>query len=377
MVGLARRNRRGVARTGGAAGLDNEIALEARTLSKHLNGCAARSMRRARTSVARSRPRSSGPSGGALYLNCKFAHKIDAPATLDVEVEAVNLTATRLEMRASSRAKRFELALDLFAEIDADASSWATAAVGRVVFTLQKRARAKWEKLLPPGAAKPANMHKWWDKQEEFAKELESLEKEEDRARKARSDEAAAADKALKEAENARRKKVLEDADARTESETKEAAAAGTADTAGAADTVGGGDAAAGSRGRARGRGGGAAQDRGGRCACAAAQKRDRLETAAKKDAMDAETAAAASTRMARVPGRTRRLPRPRAVAVRRSRPTRWPRSSPKARARCTKARWARQATSHPPDSGTSASCEDVMSHLSNGTSQANPGLHL
>ena len=77
------------ARAGGAAGLDNEIALEARTLQARLGalrGALDETQRGAGARGAIAPAFQWAESGAQLFVNCKFAHKIDAPATLDVEV---------------------------------------------------------------------------------------------------------------------------------------------------------------------------------------------------------------------------------------------------------------------------------------------------
>jgi hypothetical protein len=48
-----------------------------------------------------------------VFLNVKFAHKLDAPATLNVEAQNVTLAAQSLALRASDGRKLFVLELDL------------------------------------------------------------------------------------------------------------------------------------------------------------------------------------------------------------------------------------------------------------------------
>jgi len=159
----------------GAADLENLVAVESRVISKHLSGL--KSVLQAGTPQLISPAFQWAQSGDTLFLNVKFSHKIDAPATLDVVVDSVNVTNSSLTLAAAKDRKAFSLSLSFFGPVDPDASSWTTASVGRVVFTLRKAgAPSAWPKLLGEGARKPQNMHLWWDKQEEFQDEIDDLE---------------------------------------------------------------------------------------------------------------------------------------------------------------------------------------------------------
>ena len=75
----------------------------------------------------------------------------------------------------------FELDLDLFGEIDADASSGSFASVGRYNVVLKKQnAPIYWKTIVKLGSELPKNVKTWWDMKEKFSKELESYEKEEE-----------------------------------------------------------------------------------------------------------------------------------------------------------------------------------------------------
>jgi hypothetical protein len=140
-----------------------------------------------------------------VFLNVKFSHKIDAPATLDVVVDSVELSENKVSLRATKERKAFVLDLPLRGVIDPDQSTWSLASVGRVVFTLKKKknkavteegeeaansdgsdddsnteVKLKWSSLLAKGAPKPNQMHHWWDRQSEFQKELDSLPDDDD-----------------------------------------------------------------------------------------------------------------------------------------------------------------------------------------------------
>lgn len=57
-------------------------------------------------------------SGDWVYINAKMSHKLDAPATLNVVSEGVQMGKRTLKFAASKDQKRFELDLALHADID-------------------------------------------------------------------------------------------------------------------------------------------------------------------------------------------------------------------------------------------------------------------
>ncbi|CAM9174217.1 unnamed protein product [Chrysoparadoxa australica] len=112
-----------------------------------------------------------------IFVSIKFSHKLDAPATLDVAMDSVDLTATGLRLEASKDRKLFVLNLAFEGAIDPAQSTAAPASVGRYLITAKKLERAKWPRLLKEGQ-RPANMHVWWAKQEQYTDELDDLEEE-------------------------------------------------------------------------------------------------------------------------------------------------------------------------------------------------------
>jgi len=167
-----------------ATDINNMVALESRAINMKISAL--------RSSLESANPPSQiihpaflwAQSGDSIFLNVKFAHKIDAPATLDVNVDSVKLDNTSVSLRASKERKAFELDLSpLRHAIDPDESSWTLGSVGRAMFTLKKAAAKpkKWPGLLAKNAKKPAGqMGVWWDRQEEFTKELDKLEDDDD-----------------------------------------------------------------------------------------------------------------------------------------------------------------------------------------------------
>ncbi len=114
-----------------------------------------------------------------VLLNIKFSHKIDAPATLNVEPLNVTLTNEgKLYLLASDGArKNFKLDLDLYDEILPSESTYALASVGKFTFTIKKaKSPSKWPRLTK-STQKIPNMHIWWEMAEKYEEDFELYEK--------------------------------------------------------------------------------------------------------------------------------------------------------------------------------------------------------
>lgn len=114
-----------------------------------------------------------------VLLNIKFSHKIDAPATLNVEPVNVTLTNEgKLFLLASDGArKNFKLDLDLYDEIIPSESSYALASVGKFTFTIKKaKSPSKWPRLTK-STVKIPNLHIWWEMAEKYEDDFELFEK--------------------------------------------------------------------------------------------------------------------------------------------------------------------------------------------------------
>ena len=110
-----------------------------------------------------------------VYLGVKFAHKLDAPACIDLVDQDVSITAATVRLHATCKGKnkRFVLELALFEPIDAAASTWSMASVGRGTMTLVKVSpRVRWERLLQSATDKPRNMGTWWELHEKYKDEV-------------------------------------------------------------------------------------------------------------------------------------------------------------------------------------------------------------
>jgi hypothetical protein len=110
-----------------------------------------------------------------VYLGVKFAHKLDAPACIDLVDQDVSITAAAVRLHATCKGKnkRFVLELALLEPIDAGASTWSMASVGRGTLTLVKVSpRVRWERLLQSATDKPRNMGTWWELHEKYKDEV-------------------------------------------------------------------------------------------------------------------------------------------------------------------------------------------------------------
>ncbi|CAN0052255.1 unnamed protein product [Ectocarpus sp. 6 AP-2014] len=157
--------------------VEDAFQMEQRTITKHLNEI--------KSALEKGKPMQSispafewAQSGDWVYINAKMSHKLDAPATLNVISEGVEMEERSLKFAAARDHKRFSLDLSLHDAIDPEPSTISFGSVGRVTFTLKKaKGGVKWPKLLADGQKKPAvNMHVWWTKQEEHSDELDDLE---------------------------------------------------------------------------------------------------------------------------------------------------------------------------------------------------------
>lgn len=112
-----------------------------------------------------------------IFLSVKFSHKLDAPATLNVQ-HNLTLGEDSLSLVGSNGVKSFRLELSLLKAIVVEESGWSSGSNGRITITLKKDKVAKWARLLKDKSKKPANMHFWVDKQEAHAEALDALPEE-------------------------------------------------------------------------------------------------------------------------------------------------------------------------------------------------------
>lgn len=102
-------------------------------------------------------------SPDTVLLRVKWAHKLDAPATLDVNDVTLDCKDKRFVLAASAPAKRFELQLDLAFEVTE--CRWDPGSVGRIVVTLDKKdTGTRWPRLTDDALA----LHTWFDRQDDY-----------------------------------------------------------------------------------------------------------------------------------------------------------------------------------------------------------------
>lgn len=133
-------------------------------------------------------------SWDTVLLSVKFSSRIDGPTTvLSVVDERVAITNSSLEFNATGKdkPKRMRLALSFNQSVDAQASSWTMASVGRVSFTLRKAVPGVWPQLLAHGAPRPKNMYVDYERQEALDSAIEG-ERQRQRLRELLADDVGA-----------------------------------------------------------------------------------------------------------------------------------------------------------------------------------------
>eukprot|EP00953_Heterococcus_sp_UTEX-ZZ885_P005658 3515-Heterococcus_DN1.PRE.2 len=128
-----------LAQSSSVAALDNAFQTEQRAITKQLN--ALKSLLESSKPAQEISPAFEwAQSPDEVYINVKFAHKLDTPATLGVTIDAVDITADRLVLKGSSPGrKQFLLDLSLYGTVDPDNSSWSSGSVGRMTIQLKKQ----------------------------------------------------------------------------------------------------------------------------------------------------------------------------------------------------------------------------------------------
>lgn len=128
-----------------------------------------------------------------IFLNVKFSHKLDTPATLGCETKQVAIQEMSVILRADCKDKRknFLLNLTLLKGIVPDNSTYSTSSVGRAMLTLRKAENATWSRLLESNK-KPANMHVWWAMRDRYEAENDAFDRKQRDLLKAKAAAAAA-----------------------------------------------------------------------------------------------------------------------------------------------------------------------------------------
>jgi hypothetical protein len=117
-----------------------------------------------------------------LFVDVKFAHRLDAPGCSEIRDESITLEEDRIKFHGfctqASHKIRFDLDIELHAKIVPDSSSHTMSSVGRLTFTLTKAETAAWPQ--PSKGKKPSNVHVWWEMKERYQKAMNKLTGEED-----------------------------------------------------------------------------------------------------------------------------------------------------------------------------------------------------
>lgn len=115
-----------------------------------------------------------------IYIEVKFAHRFDSPGCLDIN----NLTNEVVGSIVSFNADcvlgdvpiKFELNLNLYDDIDRDASVFSHNSVGRYQMTLRKKKVDYWKRLLKNEEDINSNMKIWMEMKEKYENQLKSYE---------------------------------------------------------------------------------------------------------------------------------------------------------------------------------------------------------
>ena len=100
-------------------------------------------------------------SPDSVFLNVKFAHKLDTPATLGCEADPPVFAEGGVTLRAECKDKRktFLLSILTYKPLAVENCSWSMSSVGRASLTLRKSVNGTWPRLLANDSRKPPNMH--------------------------------------------------------------------------------------------------------------------------------------------------------------------------------------------------------------------------
>ena len=115
-----------------------------------------------------------------ILLNIKFSHKIDAPATLNVEVTNITTLASSFILHASDGRKNFKLNIELLREVIPEETRYDMGSVGRMTVTLTKALQPKKWNRLTKSKEKKNHMHVWWEMAEKYKAEVDRLEDDDD-----------------------------------------------------------------------------------------------------------------------------------------------------------------------------------------------------
>jgi len=115
-------------------------------------------------------------SKDALFLEVKFAHKMDAPSYAHTKIDDVAFAIDTMNLTASGKDKSFKLNLRFHKDILPENCTWSASSAGRVTVTVPKKnGNVSWSR--PLKGKQPQNMLVWWAMKEKFEKEINEIEK--------------------------------------------------------------------------------------------------------------------------------------------------------------------------------------------------------
>ena len=114
-----------------------------------------------------------------LFMDIKYAHRFDSPGCLELTNRTIEVEKQRfgVEGDCSQSGERVKVRLDLqlYAEIDTEASFYSDSSAGRLTVNLKKLTPSIWP-LPISGTTKPTNMLPWWEMKEKYAEEVTAFE---------------------------------------------------------------------------------------------------------------------------------------------------------------------------------------------------------
>lgn len=139
-------------------------------------------------------------SPDSVFINVKFSHKLDTPATLGCEASAPVFEKNTVAFVAEceEKQKTFQLELTTYNDIVPEESYWTSSSVGRATLTLKKARAGEWPRLIRNNKTRPNNMHVWWAMKERYESAFKDFEKQlkEEKAKAKENAEASNATKA-------------------------------------------------------------------------------------------------------------------------------------------------------------------------------------
>lgn len=119
-----------------------------------------------------------------VFIEIKYAHRFDSPGCLEVSKENINIEGSSIDFQAfcvqGDVPIKFNLALELFGNVDKSQSIFSSTSVGRYQLTLKKDEPVYWKSLLAKGVDSPPNMRMWLEIREKYLEEIQKYIDEKD-----------------------------------------------------------------------------------------------------------------------------------------------------------------------------------------------------